>query len=96
MSPGNDQVERSEYENFVRTYEVRHAELLTEIKEVEVDTRGQINNLNKKLDDLSTQMSNLSVQVSRRSLDIWKLASTTAVGIIVGYIGGLLQHLLLR
>jgi hypothetical protein len=87
MSTGNDPVERSEYEQFVHTYEVRHAELRLELKESEVELKGQMNDMIGKMDTLTTQ-------INRRSLDVWKLVSTSAVSIIAGYILGYVQHLI--
>lgn len=89
MSTGNDPVERSEYEAFIHTYEVRHAELRLELKESEVELKTQMSSMINKMD-------NLAAQVNRRSLDAFKIIATASISLIVGYIGGLLQHLFLR
>lgn len=34
------------------------------------------------------------LQINRRSLDVWKLVSTSAVSVIAGYILGYVQHLI--
>lgn len=87
MSTGSDPVERSEYEQFVHTYEVRHAELRLELKESEVELKTQMGAMITKMDSLTTQ-------INKRSLDVWKLVSTSTVSVIAGYILGYVQHLI--
>lgn len=86
-----EEIKRAEYEQFIRTYELRHAELRTELKEVEVDMRDRISNLGIKLDNLSTQMSKLDNDVAAKSLDAWKIIATSALSLIVGYVVHLAQ-----
>ena len=86
MSPGNDPVERTEYEQYVRMSESKHAELHLEIKEVETDLKTQMNSMMNKIDLLSVQMT-------KRSLDAWKLIATSMVSLVGGYILGHLHFL---
>ena len=87
MTTPQDYIQRSEYEQFTKTYEVRHTELRLEIKEMENDQKAQLNTMTAKIDALS-------VQISRKSLDAWKIIATSAVSIIIGYALDYLQHLL--
>ena len=89
MSPGGDAVERTEYEQYVHMAEMRHTELRLEIKEVETDLKGQMNNMISKMDGLSNQMN-------KRSLDAFKIIATASVSLIVGYVLDYLQHLIGR
>lgn len=90
--PGNingDYISRAEHEQFLRTYEVRHAELRNEVKEVEVELKGQLNQLNLKLDTLSTQLAN-------RGTDTWKLIAMSLSSGIGGYLLFYTQHLFIK
>lgn len=89
MSPDDDPVQRSEYEQFVKTYEIRHQELRLETKELETDMKGQLNSVINKMDVLSNQMS-------RRSIDVWKLVASSSVSMIIGYVLNTLQHMYLK
>lgn len=80
-------VTRSEYEQFTRLYEIRHSELRLEIKDLESGLKQDISNMTVKIDGLKTQLD-------RRGVDAWKLAATSSVSLIVGYILYLAQHLL--
>lgn len=80
---------RTEYDQFVRMYEVRHSELRLEIKELETDIKAQISNMNGKMDMLANQ-------VSRRGMDGWKLLATSSISLIAGYLLYYAQHLFVR
>lgn len=89
MSPGEEPVQRTEYEQFVRTYEVRHTEMRLDMKEMENDMKAQLNAVINKMDALSNQ-------VTRRSFDLWKMVASSSVSLIIGYIVSTLQHQFLR
>lgn len=76
---------RTEYDQFVRMYEVRHSELRLEIKELETDIKAQVSSMNGKMDALSNQ-------VSSRGLDAWKLVATSSLSLIAGYLLYYAQH----
>ena len=84
-----DPVSRSEFELFVKTYEIQRQELRLETKEFETDIKANINALTNKIDALSNQ-------VNRRSLDVWKVLASSTLTLISGYVLGLLQHLLIH
>lgn len=79
-------VERPEFEQFQRTYEVRHAELRLEIQSLENDIKGQMNTLNSKMDNLTNKVSN-------QSASIWRLTTTALLSLITGYVIDYIQHL---
>lgn len=80
----NEPVPRSEYEQFVRMYEVRHSEMRLQTKELETQLNGQIIQLNGKLDALS-------LQLAQKGADGWKLLSLSMVNFVLG--GGLVGTL---
>ena len=80
-------VTRSEYEQFTRMYELRHSELRLEIKDLESGLKTDISNMTVKIDALKTQLD-------RKGADGWKLAATSTISLIVGYVLYFAQHLL--
>lgn len=77
-------VTRGEYEQFIRMYEVRHAELRVEVKEIETNITGQMNHVTAKLDTLSSQLQ-------RNSTNGWKLLAVSLLNFMLG--GGLVALL---
>lgn len=77
-------VTRGEYEQFVRLYEVRHAELRVEVKELENKLSAQINNLVPKMDALSAQLE-------KHSTNAWRLLAVSLLNFGAG--GGLIAIL---
>ena len=82
-------ITRSEYEQFVKVYEIRHSELRLENKEMETEIKAQMAALNSKLDALSVQMLS-------RGNDAWKLLATSMVSLVIGYLASYLQHLIVH
>lgn len=80
-------VTRSEYEQFVRTYEVRHSELRLEIKEIEADNKAHVAMLSNKIDGLGNQ-------IQSRGSDIWKMLATSALSFISGFLLQYATHFL--
>ena len=68
-------------------YEVRHAELRTEVLREIVD-------LEQKISDMSGKLTALTRAVERNSTDSWKLIATTVLGILAGFVAGYFSHLL--
>jgi hypothetical protein len=89
MTMTDDVVRRVEYDQFARTYEIRHSELRLEIKELETDLKGQMQNMNGKMDTLSNQ-------ISSRGMDAWKLVATSSISLICGYLLYYAQHFFIR
>lgn len=89
MTTENDHILRSEYEQYVRTAELRHNELRLEQKEDVTELKAQISTLGNKIDTLSTQLA-------RRGNDGWKLLATSMTSLVGGYILYYLQHLLVH
>lgn len=87
MTQSPDFVTRSEYEQFVKVYEIRHSELRLEIKDLESGLKTDISTMNVKLDGLGTQMA-------RRGVDAWKLIAVSMSSLIGGYVLYFLQHLI--
>ena len=87
-SPG-DPVTRSEYEQFVKLYEIRHSELRLENKDLETEIKAQLNAVNTKIDTLTSQVAN-------RGNDGWKLLATSMLSLVSGYLLYYLQHLLVH
>ena len=84
-----EDITRTEYEQFIKTYEIRHAELRLEMKEVETEIKSDILSMSTKIDALSLQMA-------RRGMDAWKLLSVSAFSVIGGYIVSYLQHVFIK
>lgn len=80
----NDPVPRTEYEQFVRMYEVRHAEIRLQTKELETNLNGQIAQLNSKLDAMS-------LQLAQKGADGWKMLALSTINFVIG--GGLVAIL---
>ena len=87
MASAEEYVTRGEYEQFTRMYELRHSELRLEIKDLESGLKQDISSMTVKLDGLRTQLD-------RRGVDGWKLAATSTISLIGGYILYFAQHLL--
>ena len=68
-------------------YEIRHAELRTEVLREIVD-------LEQKISDMSGKLTALTHAVERNSTDSWKLIATTVLGIMAGFIAGYFSYLL--
>ena len=87
MIPGaSEYILRTEYEQFTKMYELRHAELRLENRELETEIKAQLNGMAVKIDALSTQ-------VTIRGNDGWKLATASMLSLIGGYVLYYLQHL---
>lgn len=84
-----DFVPRSEYEQFIKMYELRHSELRLENKDLETEIKTQLNTVTNKLDMLSNQ-------VAQKGNDGWKLATTSMLSLIGGYVLYYLQHIFVR
>ena len=82
----NTPILRTEYEAFVRTYEMRHQELRLEVKEEVTELKAQINGLSNKIDTLSTQLAS-------KGNDGWKLLATSLSSLVGGYLLYYLQHI---
>jgi len=48
-------ISRTEYEQFIKIYEVRHSELRLEMKELETDIKASMNETNIKIDRLTLE-----------------------------------------
>lgn len=83
-----DEIQRNEYEQFIRLYEIRHGELHAEVKELENDIKKQLYDMSKQMDDLKTT-------VTSNKTDGWKLTATSLISLIVGYLVYYAQHLLM-
>jgi hypothetical protein len=85
----SNSISRSEYEAFVRGYDLRHAELRLETKELETSIKADVLLL-------STKIEALTLQLAKRSVDAWKLLAASSVSLILGYVLYYLQHVLVR
>lgn len=81
-----DELQRGEYEQFVRLYEIRHGELHAEVKDLENDIKKQLYDMSKQIDDLKTA-------VTSNKTDGWKLATTSLISLVFGYLLYYAQHL---
>lgn len=87
--PTDDEVKRYEYEQFIRMYEARHAELRIQIKEIEVNNR-------KDIQEIANSVAKLRIELTRKSIDVWKVISMSILTGVVGYIAATLQHIFLH
>lgn len=80
----DDYVTRREYEQFTRLYELRHAELRVEVKEMENQLSSQMNGLSAKMDTVSTQLA-------KSGANGWRLLAISLLNFMAG--GGLIAAL---
>ena len=92
--PIDDIIRRPEYEQFVKLYELRHSELMISVKELEVENKQTVTDILNRMEKMSQEIADIKIAVSRRSLDIWKLAATSAVSVIISYIAFTIQHVI--
>lgn len=85
----SEYVLRSEYEQFVKMYELRHSELRLENKDLETEIKTQLSTVTNKIDMLSNQ-------VASKGNDGWKLAAASMASLIGGYLLYYVQHFLVH
>jgi len=84
-----DYIARSEYEQFVKLYEIRHSELRLENKDLESEIKAQLSAVNTKIDTLTSQ-------VVSKGNDGWKLLATSMLSLVSGYLLYYLQHVFIH